>query len=643
MQVYRNFRDIPNPLQVKKTALTEKRAALFAAFPRREQLRFEISIDPAFATCSAFLRVHSDDDGRVMEFPFRRIEAEELDFLTRDRFAVSVSGAELCSNAQDGLFYYHVVADTAYGRLYSHGEDISEYAWFSDDESFAQAYQLTIYRDDFTTPDFLKTGVMYQIFVDRFFRGGNADPRADVEMAPSWDAEITQYPAYPGAPLKNNLFYGGDLDGVRQKLPYLRSLGVTVLYLCPIFEAYSNHKYDTGDYMRVDEMFGGRAALDRLLAEAKQQEMTVLLDGVFNHTGAISCYFNIDGRYSAEGAYQSTASPYYPWYTFQSYPDQYTCWWGVKILPTVDSSNPDYIRFVTGKDGVADTYLAAGIGGFRLDVADELHPDFLRALRRRIKGYSRENAVIGEVWEDASNKEAYGKRRRYFRGEELDSVMNYPLKNAIVQYLLQGGAQEFSAVTRTIYAHYPKFVSESLMNLLGTHDTVRILTILGGKDVTGLSYEQMKDIRLDEEERMLGLRRLRLAYAILSVMPGIPCIYYGDEAGMEGAKDPFNRRTFPWGREENGLLSFYRQMGKLRADASDILARGYYEVPYAEGEHLVLSREGETGRILLLVNAGNTPFSYPVSGSCADLMTQLPVSGEKVVPPLDFCLLRVSF
>lgn len=640
MQVYRNFRDIPNPLEVKKTALTEKRAALFAAFPHREQLSFVISVDPAFRTSAALLRVRSDDDGRIMDFPMTRSESDETDFSPRDRFTVTVSGTELCGKAEDGLFYYHIVADTAYGRLYSHGEDISEHAWFSDDEAYANAYQLTVYRDDFKTPDTLKTGVMYQIFVDRFFRGGNAAPREDVEMASSWDAEISQYPAYPGAPLKNNLFYGGDLDGVRQKLPYLRSLGVTVLYLCPIFEAYSNHKYDTGDYMRVDRMFGGRAALDRLLLAAKEEGMTVLLDGVFNHTGAVSRYFNIDGRYGEGGAYRSPASPYYPWYTFLSYPDEYNCWWGVRILPTIDSSNPDYIHFVTGKDGVADTYLSAGIGGFRLDVADELHPDFLRSLRRRIKGHSPENAVIGEVWEDASNKEAYGKRRRYFRGEELDSVMNYPLKNAIVDFLLKGDAREFSTVTRTVYAHYPKFVSESLMNLLGTHDTVRILTVLGGKDVTGLSYEEMKDLSLSEEERALAVRRLRLAYAILSVMPGIPCIYYGDEAGMEGAKDPFNRRTFPWGREDQAILAFYRQMGKIRAEARDILAHGYYEVLHAEGGHLVLSRSSEAGQILLLLNVGEEPFSYPVPEGSRDLINDVSVHGEKSVLPLDFCLLR---
>ncbi len=636
MLVYRNFRDIPHPLMIKKSALTEKRADLFSAFPRREVFSFALSYDPALDVQNAFLRFRSDDDGRVTEISCKRV----LDVNGRRVFVADFSAAELCNGNQDGLFYYHAVADTVYGRLYSHGEDITEYAWLTDDFGYANAYQLLIYQDEYTTPDFLKKGIMYQIFVDRFCRAGNATPRADVEMAEAWDAEISQYPAYPGAPLKNNLFYGGDLDGVREKLGYLKGLGVSVLYLCPIFEAYSNHKYDTADYMRVDAMFGGREALDRLLQAAKEQGIRVLLDGVFNHTGAISRYFNMDGRYDDLGAYQSASSPYYSWYRFIRHPDEYTCWWGVKILPTVDSSNPAYVRFIAGDGGVADTYLSAGVSGFRLDVADELHPTLLRELRKRVKGVSCENALIGEVWEDASNKEAYGRRRHYFRGGELDSVMNYPLKNAIIQYLLHADAENFSVVTRTIYAHYPKFVSESLMNLLGTHDTERILSVLGGQDISGLSYAQMKDLRLSPEMRGIATRRLRLAYAILTAMPGIPCIYYGDEVGMEGAKDPFNRRTYPWGKEDQAILAFYRDMGKIRQEHADVFTHGYYRVLHACGAHLVFVREDRNGEVLVCLNAGDTPLAYPLDRSYTDLMKKTIVEREVVISPLDFVMLR---
>ena len=402
---------------------------------------------------------------------------------------------------------------------------------------------------------------------------------------------------------------------------------------------YSNHKYDTGDYMQVDPMFGGREALDRLITAGKENGIRVLLDGVFNHTGSISRYFNADGRYDSIGAAQSEASPYYSWYHFDRYPDEYRCWWGVRILPTVNSSNLEYIRFVTGEGGVADTYLSAGISGFRLDVADELNENFLRSLRSRVKAVSPENALIGEVWEDASNKIAYDKRRQYFRGEELDSVMNYPLKNAILDFLLAKNAEGFSEATRRIYAHYPRFVSESLMNLLGTHDTERILSVLGGQNISGLSYAEMKDLRLSADARELGKRRLRLAYAILALMPGIPCIYYGDEAGMEGAKDPFNRRTYPWGREEQDLLSFFRQMGGIRKEYEAVLTHGYYRVLYACGGKLVFAREADCGTLLLCLNAEEAPFAYSLDETHTDIFGGESVTGELNIQSLDFRIL----
>lgn len=602
MLVYENFRDIPHPLRLSKRSRCEKQAALFAAFPADDVLTFTVSVDRAFMAENVRLRFRSDESGHISEFSAHHTMPADGG---RDVFSAAIDLSGLWNGPDSGLYYYHVVCDTLYGTLYSHGKDTEEDAWFSDREDYADPYQLLLYAPDFRTPEFLRRGVMYQIFVDRFCRGGDEAPRPDAEMAPSWDAEISQYPAYPGAPLKNNLFYGGDLDGVRLRLPYLRSLGVTVLYLCPIFEAYSNHKYDTGDYRRVDAMFGGDAALSRLLAAAEKAGVRVLLDGVFNHTGAISRYFNADGRYDSVGAAQSPESPYYGWYHFDHYPDRYRCWWGVTILPTVDSSNPDYIRFIAGKGGVVDTYLQKGVSGFRLDVADELNEHLLRQLRCTAKAADPEAAVIGEVWEDASNKVAYDRRRHYFTGGELDSVMNYPLKNAIISYLMNGEAETFSTVTRTLYAHYPRPVSEVLMNLLGTHDTERILTVLSGRPLDGLSYAELRDVRLTAEEYALAKERLKLAWLLLACMPGIPCIYYGDEAGMEGAKDPFNRRTYPWGREDGELLAFYRRVGSaLREGYAELLAHGYYRVMEAKGDRLVICRFGEEGTLFLAVNRG---------------------------------------
>lgn len=636
MLAYTNFRDIPRPLILHKASECEARADLFAAFAQRDTLTFTASIDAAFLTRAAFLEIRSDDDGSVREIALTDNGLKD----GRHIYTAAVSLAALCGEREDGLFFYHLVADTAYGRLYSHGADGRCDAWFTDDAAYASPYQLLVYRNGFQSSSVLSHGVMYQIFVDRFYRGGNAPCRADAVMAEAWDAEITQYPAYPGAPLENNLFYGGDLDGVRAKLDYLSSLGVSVIYLCPIFEAYSNHKYDTGDYMQVDAMFGGREALDRLLAETKKRGISVILDGVFNHTGSISRYFNKDGRYDSLGAYQSKESPYYNWYRFRNHPDDYESWWGVTILPSIHSDNPDYIHFIAGQRGVMDTYQKAGVSGFRLDVVDELAPDLVRAMRARLKANNPDAPLIGEVWEDASNKVAYSQRRHYFRGLELDSVMNYPLKNAILSYLLQKNAEDLASVTTTLYAHYPRTVSESLMNLLGTHDTERILTVLGGRSTWGMSYEEMKNMRLSDAERAIATARMRLAYAILYTMPGIPCIYYGDEAGMEGAKDPFNRRTYPWGKEDGELLAHFRTLGDYRKANENILSHGYYRVLHARGGELVITRESEEGSILLLVNASETDtFTYSLDGTYKNALDGTPATATCTLPPLSFLLL----
>ncbi len=637
MLVYSDYRALSHPLILRKRAEQEPHAELFAAYPAGETLYFTAELDRALMARSAFLVFVRDDDGAVFRVEMKA--SAPLPLTAWDRYTCRVALGELCTEAGDGLFYYRLEAETVYGRLYSHGSDTEEEATLSDSAEYTGAFQLLVYREEYTTPEYLGRGVMYQIFVDRFFRGGNAPPREDAVMAASWEAEISQYPDYPGAPVANNLFYGGDLDGVRLKLPYLRSLGVTVLYLCPIFEAASNHKYDTGDYMAVDAMFGGQEALLRLLRTADACGIRILLDGVFNHTGADSRYFNRFGRYEGKGAYQSQDSPYYAWYRFRHWPDAYDCWWGVTILPAVDSGNPDFMDFVAGEEGVVATYGRMGVSGFRLDVADELNPSLIRAIRERLHAIRPDAALIGEVWEDASNKMAYGRRRRYFRGHELDSVMNYPLKDAILGFLLHGGAEEFSRISRTLYAHYPRPTGRAMMNILGTHDTERVLTVLGGRDLRGLSYAEVRDIRLTEPEREVAIRRLCVGYTILSFLPGIPCIYYGDEAGMEGGRDPFNRRTYPWGQEEERILSHYRKIGRFRAQYGAFLSDAYYRVRYAEGDVLILERFRESMRLLLLVNRGDSSADIPLQGIWTDLL-----SGERIAQTVrlsaeSFCLL----
>jgi glycosidase len=466
----------------------------------------------------------------------------------------------------EGLFYYHYAVRLKNGdTLILGGERPTELGLLED---FVGERQLLLTRPGFRTSAGFREGPVYHIFVDRFRRSGRSPVKEGAVLDPDWDGGIPQYGPYPGAEVSNNVFFGGDLWGVAEKLPYIRSLGVKTIYLSPVFDAYSNHKYDTGDYMKVDVMFGGDEALAHLCREAEKAGIGVILDGVFNHTGADSLYFNRYGRYPTVGAYQSKKSPWSGWYSFSEFPDKYECWWGVKSLPRVNSAEESYRRFICGE--VIKKWTETGVAGWRLDVADELSDVFLDEFREAAKTFFPDSVVIGEVWEDASDKISYGKRRRYLSGGQLDSVMNYPLRNGLIEYVLYGNAEALRRVTEGIYRRYPKEVSDNLLNLLGTHDTERILTVLGGEPCRNKTNAELSTLCMSARERKTGIGRLRLAYGILCGLPGVPCIFYGDEAGMEGYRDPFCRRPFPWNkkktRADEGLTEFYRTVGQIRRE-----------------------------------------------------------------------------
>ena len=379
---------------------------------------------------------------------------------------------------QVGLYYLRFEADTARGRYYSRREGANYYL---AEEAAAFDFQLLISDFLYEKPSWIYGGIIYHVFVDRIFRGTETPPSAGGILDPDWENGIPEYPPYPGAPLKNNTFFGGNLDGVRLKLSYIASLGVNCIYLSPIFRAASNHKYDTGDYTTVDEAFGGDAALLRLVAEAEDYGIRIILDGVFNHTGDDSMYFNKYGHYDTVGAYQSKDSPYYSWYDFEKFPDKYTSWWGIDILPRINPDNPECRAYFTGDGGVIEKWMRCGIGGFRLDVADELSDGFIESIKECISKIRPDAILYGEVWEDASNKIAYEKRRSYYHGNALDGVMNYPLRTGIIRYLRFGETEPLRYALTDIMENAPKRIRDAQMNLLGTHDTERILTVLGGE------------------------------------------------------------------------------------------------------------------------------------------------------------------
>lgn len=479
-------------------------------------------------------------------------------------------------------------------------------------------WQLTCYEPTFTTPDWIRGGIFYQIFPDRFFASGaeKTGVPADRVMHGRWDEPVEWRPDAQGQ-VRNNDYFGGDLAGITQKLDYLASLGVTCLYLNPIFEAHSNHRYDTADYRHIDPLLGSEADFRMLCEQAKKHGIRLMLDGVFSHTGADSVYFNREGRYPTVGAYQSPASPYAAWYRFESWPQKYAAWWGFETLPEVEELSPDFLEHITGEDGVLAHWMKAGASGWRLDVADELPDEFLDAVRRRMKQTDPQALLLGEVWEDASNKESYGHRRRYLLGDQLDSVMNYPFRQAILLFLLQGGRREFFNRILSVVENYPPPVLHGLMNHIGTHDTERALTMLGGEPSRQRGRRWQSEQRLTPSEREIGLRRLRLATLLQFSLPGVPCIYYGDEAGVEGYKDPFNRAPYPWGREDADLLAWYRTLGACRRKCP-ALADGEL-IPVDSGEDVVsfIRRSGES-QLLVAVNRADAEHTLMLPPALAN-------------------------
>ena len=593
-----------------------KDASARGAFAVGDVIRFTVEVPRRLGASAVVLRLCPDGEGdRDFPLTFHSTEGGV------DCYLLELDTAELCGEAGQGLFFYEFLFLRGLDTLFTSTQNQVD---FTLERHSEHRFVLLVYEKDYTTPEWFKGRVMYHIFVDRFYRGaGEVATREDVILNEDWLDGIPQYAKKNGEPLANNMFFGGNLWGIAEKLEYLKSLGVGVLYLSPIFRAHSNHKYDTGDYLEIDGMFGGEAAFRHLLQKAREADIRVILDGVFNHTGDDSRYFDRYGTYGGHGAYSDPDSPYRNWYRFKSYPKEYETWWGIDILPKLNPDSAACREFFVGRDGVCGHDVDLGIGGWRLDVADELTDAFLDQLRETVKDASNGEAVIiGEVWENAAVKEAYGNRRRYFRGRQLDSVMNYPVRNGILQFLLDGDATFLADVLKELYATYPKAVCDSLMNLLGTHDTERILTVLGeGNDKDPeATNDELATKRLTDAQRARGVALLKMGATIQYTVFGIPSVFYGDEAGLEGYHDPFCRRPYPWGRENEELLAHYRALGKLRRE-HPVFVDGEFHVECAEDGVLVYVREGRGERLTVAVNAGLCDVEYPLRGKQRDLLS----------------------
>lgn len=497
-------------------------------------------------------------------------------------------------------------------------------------------WQLTVYKSSYKTPDFAKGNIIYHVFVDRFNRADGVKTKRKYRLHESF-SESPEVVSADGKYYADD-FFGGNFNGIREKLDYLEELGVGIIYLSPIFKAFSNHRYDTGDYLKVDELLGTEDDFKRLLDAAHEKGMKIILDGVFNHSGADSLYFNKFGTYDSLGAYQSKSSPYYDWYYFKKFPDEYACWWGCDNVPDLNKSNKDYRALVFGKNGVVEKWQKLGADGWRLDVVDELPIDFVNLLIKKIKSVNKDALVIGEVWEDASTKVSYGELRPYLLGDQLDGTMNYPFMNAIIAYVRDGDEKFFKDTVQSILENYPKETVYCLMNSLGTHDTVRIINALSDVRAHGWSKTHKLGYKLPDSEYEKAKKKLYLASVLQFTLPGIPSIFYGDEAGLQGFDDPINRRPYPWGSEDKEILAHYKKLGRIRRENRAVFSGGFN----MRDENGLVAYERASGddEILIAVNAGADDTTLLINKEYTSLYNNKEYKDVVDVPGGSFVILK---
>jgi glycosidase len=514
----------------------------FGACPSETVVKFNFPVPQSFDARAVFLVYSGKQNGRI-EF---NKTGEENGF--------AVFSGELYLGSE-GIYWYRFEVVLNNGNIKHIGNDglggaaVGQYP----------CWQQTVYKKGFSTPDYLKGGVIYQIFPDRFARVDD-DKLPTSGYLKSWIDDVTV--ADSDGVYRANDFFGGNIKGVISKLGYLKELGVTAIYFCPFNLSSSNHRYDIADYLKIDPLFGNEDEFKELICKADKLGIAVILDGVFNHTGADSVYFNKFMRYGSGGAFNDKNSPYFNWYSFTTYPHEYACWWGVTVVPEIRRDALDFQNFIAGERGVIEHWNKLGVKGWRLDVVDEITDDFVKKIRHRIKSFDENIVLIGEVWEDASTKESYGEKREYFLGNGLDGVMNYVYKTAILDYLRVVNPKKFKSEILNILENYPKDALDCCMTLISSHDTNRIINELSGAVPHGDKKKRL-NYRLTKEEYEKGRAKTILASTIQYMLPGVPMLYYGDEAGVQGFDDPINRRPFPK-NPDMVLTNHYKRLGYIR-------------------------------------------------------------------------------
>ena len=582
------------------------------AFSKNMVAQFIVSANLKCTPNELYLMLREDSENDYRYILMQKIDIEkikdlklknELKITNAENFEQKVYYFCEVNFENQGLYFYNFKLNfNDFEKYLSKTNDNFSILLDSKGEDFVQVVTNAKYESTSS----LQGGLIYQIFVDRFCKVGDVTVREPLKFRDDWGGKIKKN---TNNPVKiNEEVFCGNLAGVVSKLEFLKDLGVTAIYLNPICLANSNHKYDTADFLKVDEMFGGDEMLQVLIDKAKQFNIKIILDGVYNHTGSDSIYFNKCNRFDNLGAYNSKNSKYFPWFSFREFPDDYECWWGIVTLPSVKKDCKDFQNFIAGENGVIEKFMKMGIGGFRLDVVDELSDEFAKKISDKILSYDKNAVVMGEVWEDASTKISYSSRRNYFTENELNSVMNYPLKESIIKYLVSKSTCDLVSTLRMLSNNYPKQVFDNLMNTLGTHDTDRIFSVL---------------LKLPNGDKAVATRLLKIGYSILFTLPGVPSIFYGDEYGMEN-NDDSPRGCYDWKNYKNEIFDFTSKLAKIRK--MQVLKDGDFNILLSENGKFVFERLSDCEHIVVLSNLRKDPLFVQTDGNFVSYFTNKKIS-----------------
>lgn len=550
-------------MEIRHNSAISKYRDPLGAVPAGTKVKLRIDLEQAGLYNDATVKAVVERNGETKSFPMK----------VYDEY---IEGT-ITAPADPKLYYYYFeITEGKQVKYVGCQEETSTGECYISDQ-IPRGFQLTVYASGFSTPDWSKNGIMYQIFPDRFAQGDENNLIKGAQYHRNKGRRVVVHSSWNERPISKAIdgydnydpvdYFGGDLRGIIDKLPMLSEMGISVIYMNPIVEAASNHRYNTGDYYMVDPILGTMDDFTELCTKAHNMGIKIVLDGVYSHTGSDSKYFNKNYNYDSCGAYQGPESSYYSWYKFHGNRDDYDCWWGFQSLPEVNEFDPDWQKtVVTGKNSVIKFWLGKGADGFRLDVADELPDEVIELMRTAVKEVSSDDLLLGEVWEDATTKVSYGKQREYCMGNALDCIMNYPLRKAIIGFLMQHihGAG-FVNLLESQQNNYPKEMYYSQMNLLSSHDVARIKTVLGtDNEGDGLSRDEQGRYVMTNREDIRGRELMRLAYVLTFSLPGMPCIYYGDEQEMVGFKDPFNRE--PYVVKSPQMKRFISELANLRKE-----------------------------------------------------------------------------